>query len=270
MANEHSGEQDGPSAQRAEEIAERFRTLPPAGTPAYWAAIEHLDQTARLPLETVARALQERFRAGDAIGAHRIFETLMRRTERALSQQARNVAAKNRRADRAHDLMQTIVDTTLLGIWQALTTKEKTFFTVGFWKALDYEFSHAVSSALAAEGVRLRGDPERGRRIPSAKLDSLDEQRGGPEDEGYTLDPPDQSAQAAFDRLQKLDDVRDLCAVLSPIQVAVLMKHMWQGYTQRETAEHLGITDRYVRMLIQQIRDAARRLWGRDEEDGNV
>jgi RNA polymerase sigma factor (sigma-70 family) len=229
----------------------RFEGLPPAGSPAYWAALEDTEKDSRLALEILVMCARERLAARQRDQAEHIYEVLLKRAQGKAESWigARTLQLAHDRARIIEDIKQECA----LALWEEIAHPARTFLTEGFWHKLKLMTMNIVEQRLIAEGVKMRAGVEHPTRIPQQLSNSLD-QPVGPDDSHTLAESVAGSDEDAFRLIELVNDIRALLADLSAEERSLIQNELTGELTQREMGKRLGISDRAVRMRLDALR----------------
>ncbi|HEV2237606.1 MAG TPA: RNA polymerase sigma factor [Ktedonobacterales bacterium] len=257
-------QQDAYAPRRAA-LEARFAALPPAGTAAWWQAVERTAGPEALPYEVLARCYRARLAiaAGDT---ERILTAIMLRSGPSVRRWARLTAAKapsGQRAEVATDLEQECY----LKLWQELEQPEKRFIVENFGAALVRLQQHVAHDLMLKAGEWQRSGVRQPQRVPTSQTQSLQAEPATDDTVPRGATPADPHAQDELDRVD-LSDLLDFVRRLPEEQRAVIEATYWQQRTQAEIAAEHGVTERTVRnWLVAALRDLRLRYRGGEEDD---
>ena len=245
-------EQDDQHAAWHAEMERVFQILPAAGTVEYWRRIEHAAAEDALPLEVLARCVQERARAGKSQDAERVFDLVWRRIQRRVQHFARSCASMSP-VGQSPQIAQDIEQECYVLVWNKLASDRQTFLVERFTHALDYELQHAAHAVMEREGIWLRSDVARPRRVPVGARDSIEAGRRAGDNEIVDVIVPDPRAMDAYSEAETRLDLAEALRRLDPVQQRIVYDKFYRGLTDLEIAESLGLTDRAVRYRLATI-----------------
>jgi RNA polymerase sigma factor (sigma-70 family) len=255
-------QQDAYAPRRAA-LDARFAALPPAGTTAWWGAIERTDGPDALPYEVLARCYRARPAADDT---ERVLTAILLRIGPSVRRWAAVTAAKapsGQRGELAKDLEQECY----LKLWQELENPEKRFIVENFGGALMRLQQHTAHDLMLKAGEWTRPGVARPQRVPTGQTERLqaEPEADGTLPLGATL--ADRRAQDDLDRVE-LSDLLDLVRRLPEDKRAIIEEIYWQHRTQAEAAAAHGVTERTVRnWLAAALRELKIRYRGGEEDD---
>lgn len=258
-------EQEEYYAERLAAFEHQLQALPPPGTAAYWQAIEQTPQDDLLPLEVVGRCLRERFGKGARQDAERIFDVMLHRAQSTVQHLAKKVARQSHGGQESK-IAEDLENETYLALWKELTSGKRTFLFVNFQHGLKRIIQHAAHAVMEQEGFWTRAGVERPTRVPSGHIESLQATKNNEPDSSLEHTLPDSQSQGSPGERELRIDVETLLAHLDPESRFIILGFFIYGYTQKEIATRLNITDRTVRNHIDNILTYLRRYLGGEEE----
>ncbi len=247
-------------------------SLPAYGSIAFWKAIEETDRQKAIPLEVLVTCLRLSVANGDIAVRNRIIEVIIRRTQVEneywtysvlkyirVSTDVRTMLADDLYADLCECLIRALLD------------PERLFWEKNFQHCLRFERQHVYSAFMRREGrgrlnvsshlstgivedlksVEADGNTVVPRRIPRGLMYSLDTPMPLVDDESLELLIEDERAQEAFQAIER-EDVPRLVMGLPQKLKAIVWLIFWEGRTEKDTAQVLGITDRTVRNRLRE------------------
>ena len=251
---------------------------PSYGSAAFWQAIEEPDRQKALPLEAVVKFLRLAVAYGDITARNRIVEVIIRRTQMENEYWTRSVlkhirVSGDERAMLAGDLYADLCEC----LMRALLDPERLFWEENFQHCLRFERKHVYTAFMRREGrltvgahhsrqegediqsVEADGNSVVPRRIPRGLLRSMDAPVQLADGETLAVMIEDEHAQEALQAIER-EDVLGLVLSLPSKLKSIVWLIFWEGRTEKDTAQVLGITDRTVR---NRLREALKLL--RDE-----
>ena len=259
-------------------------SLPAYGSTAFWQAIEELDRQKAIPLEVLVTCLRLAVAYGDIAARNRIVEAIVRRTQMENEYWTHSVlkyvrVSADERAMLAGDLYADLCECLI----RALLDPKRLFWEEHFQHCLRFERQHVYSAFMRREGRLKHGQAQ---VPPTASHDPLPlrqstremEDPKGVEADGnivvsrrvprrllYSIDTPviladgetmellieDEHAQEALQAIEH-EDVPRLVLGLPQKLKSVVWLIFWEGRTEKDTAQVLGITDRTVRNRLQE------------------
>lgn len=249
---------DDGGADRNAANRERFKQLPAAGSPAYWAKLEDAARETRLDLEVLVMCARERLAAGKRDDFVRIFELLLRKTDTKLKEWVNRLIPTGAR-DRMR-VMEDIMQECAASLWQELDSKDDTFLAEGFWIRMRRMTTNIAGQKRIEEGISARPGVETPTRVPQSARDSFDQPVGPDDDRTLSETIVDPQAEDNFSLIELVDDVRDIERHLTSDERLLLQNEITGELTQAEMAKRLGISDRAVRMRLKALHAKIRAL----------
>lgn len=252
MGQEHSHvgeEQDGTGevARHRAALAALYNALPAYGSTAFWQAIEEPDTRLALPLEVLVRCVRLTVARGDNEGRNRIIETIFKRTQASNDCWIHNILkmapiqAGERNAlvsDLYADLYERVI--------RALIDPKRLFWEENFLHCLRFERRHVYQAFMQREGRWKNQHTKKSERIPHMLIQSLDQPVQDADGEVWRLDVEDEQAQQALLAIEHTDLPRLILHLPEKLKSVVLLI-FWEGRTEKDVAQVLGVTDRTVR-----------------------
>jgi RNA polymerase sigma factor (sigma-70 family) len=253
-----------------------YEALPVYASAAFWYAIEESDGHKALPLEVLVRCVRLAVAYGDAKTRNRIIEVIIRRTQIANEHWATNILVRlpaGERAMLADDLYADLCECVI----RALLDPKRLFWEANFQHCLGFERQHVYQALMTREGRWNAGTSEVSgvvgdaqsaeapvhtivpRRVPRRLMHSMEQPMQMANGETFELLIEDERAQQALQAIEH-DELPRLILRLPQKLKAVLWLIFWEGRTEKDTAQVLGISDRTVR---NRLREAMKLL--RDE-----
>lgn len=258
-------EQEEYYAERLAAFEQQFQALPPPGTAAYWQAMELAPQDGSLPPEVISRCLRERFSKGARQDAERIFDVILLRSQSTVQYLAKKVARQSH-GGQEMKIAEDLENESYLALWKELTSEKRTFLFVNFQHALKRIIQHTAHAVMEQEGFWTRAGVEHPTRVPSGKIASLEANNNNEPDSSLAHTIPDPTSQEPPGERELQIDVETLLAQLDAQSRCLILGSFIYGYTQKELAAWLNITDRTVRNRIDTILTDLRRYLGGEEE----
>ena len=254
-----------------------YDTLPAYGSAAFWQAIEEPDGQKALPLELLVRCVRFAVAHGDTMARNRIVEMILRRTQMENEYWTHSVlkyirVPADERAMLAGDLYADLCECLI----RALLDPKRLFWEENFQHCLHFERQHVYSAFMRREGrlnagvhqstrvVEVPCPPDRTprgvkadgttivpRRVPHRLLYSMDAPVPLADGETLELLIEDERAQEALQAIEH-EDVPRLVLGLPQKLKTVVWLIFWEGRTEKDTAQVLGITDRTVRNRLRE------------------
>jgi RNA polymerase sigma factor (sigma-70 family) len=226
---------------------QKARPLPDYTSPTFWQAV----QTPDMPLEVLVRVLRIANARGDEQTRNRLLETVLLRIQTASESWAhsvlKNIAVP---ADERNALMDDLCADLYEHILRALLDPKRLFWEENFAHCLSFERKHVYRSLMTREGRWHDLHVKRSARIPRSLMARLDQTIELVDGEDCPVDIEDERAQMML-RTVDYSDLLQLVLHLPDRHKAVVLLIFWEGRTEKETAQILGISDRTVRNRIQ-------------------
>ena len=254
---EEPDDHDAEIARRRTVLAEAYNTLPAYGSPAFWRAIEEPQPGKTLPLEVLVRYARLASARDDDEGRKRILEVIFRCTQSSNEYWANSVLktaffqAGERKAlvsDLYADLCECVI--------RAILDAKRSFWEENFQHCLLFERRHVYRSFMRREGRWDTLERKTSTRVPHSLLESLDHPPQHTDGEPYEPLIEDELAQQALLAVEQTD-LPYLILYLPDRLKSVVLLIFWEGKTEKDAAQVLGITDRTVR---NRLRDALKIL----------
>src|SRR5579884_600586 len=231
----------------------------------FWQEIEEVDRQKALPLEALVKYLRFAVANGDNAARNRIVEVIVRRTQMENEYWTRSVlkyvrVPADERAMLASDLYADLCECLI----RALLDPERLFWEENFQHCLRFERQHVYEAFMRREGrwnvdahrSRRKGEDVKDaeskdntivpRRIPRGLLRSMDATVLLADGETLETMIEDEHAQEALQAIEREDVPRLVLSLPSKLK-SVVWLIFWEGRTERDTAQVLGISDRTVR-----------------------
>jgi len=247
-------------------------SLPAYGSIAFQQAIEEPDRQKAIPLEVLVTCVRLAVAYGDIAARNRIVEVILRRTQVENEYWTYSVlkyvrVSADERAMLADDLYADLCECLI----RALLDPDRLFWEKNFQHCLRFERQHVYSAFMRREGrerlnagshlspkvveepnsVEADDNTVVPRRIPRRLMYSLDAPLSLVDDESLELLIEDERAQEAFQAIER-ENVPRLLQRLPQKLKAVVWLIFWEGRTEKDTAQVLGITDRTVRNRLRE------------------
>jgi RNA polymerase sigma factor (sigma-70 family) len=234
-------------------LAQLYEALPVYGTSAFWRALEAVN----LPLEVLAKCVRAAIACEDHQGRNRIVEIIIGRVQPLNEYWAKNILKHiSGPADERYALICDLHADLDEKVIRALLDPKQLFWEENFLRCLGFERRHVYRSLMVREGYWCDPHVQRGKRVPRTllvRLGSVVQQDDG---DVYTFDIEDKQAQKRLLAIERTD-LFQLVLHLPEKLKAVVLLIFWEGRTEKDAAQILGITDRTVR---NRIRSALRLL----------
>ena len=250
-------------------LAAQFKALPTYGTAEFWRRIEEPQLKLALPLEVLVKCVRVAMTREDGAGKNRIFEMIFRRTQGAneyWSWQVLNSVhlPPGERGMCAHDLYADLCERVI----RAIHDSKRQFWEENFQHCLSFERKHAYQAFMTCEGrwYNQHAIASSTRRVPRSLMGSLDHPVQHANGESWEIDIVDEQAQQALLSVEQ-QDVPALILHLPEKLKAVIWLIFWEGRTEKNVANILGVSDRTVRNRLQK---ALRMLRAAIETEGKT
>ena len=234
-------------------LAAQFKALPTYGTAEFWRRIEEPQLKLALPLEVLVKCVRVAMTREDSAGKNRIFEMIFRRTQGANEYWSRQVLnsihlPSEERGMCAHDLYADLCERVI----RAIHDSKRQFWEENFQHCLSFERKHAYQSFMTCEGrwYNQHANGSGTRRVPRSLMGSLDQPVQHANGESWEIDIVDEQAQQALLSVEQ-HDVPALILNLPEKLKAVIWLIFWEGRTEKNVANILGVSDRTVRNRLQ-------------------
>lgn len=242
-ANEQLLEQQVAGNERRSILAQSYSMLPDYGSSAFWKVIESTDT----PLETLTKCFRVACLYEDDAGRNRLFSSIVRRLQVTNEAWARAVL---RTLTVAEDIRTALIGDLCADLYEhllyALLDSKKHFWEEHFLHCLRFERQHVYKAFMMREGYWHEAQVKRSARVPRTLLTRMDVPVQTNEQTPYALDIEDEQAQNALLAIEQTD-VLLLIQRLPAKLKTVLLLLFWEGHSEKEVAQLLGITDRTVR-----------------------
>jgi RNA polymerase sigma factor (sigma-70 family) len=233
--------------KRRAQLDRVYDALPGYASPAFWQALE----TTEIALEVLVRCLRKAIACGDAQGCNHIISVIIQRTQTSNEYWARSMLnrlslSEDERQAMVCDLCADLYE----GLIRALMRPEHAFWEENFFHCLQFERKHVYRSFMMREGRWHDQHVKRSERIPRALLSSLDQPGLQTEEEMCALEMEDERAQMMLRSIELSDLLWLVLRLPGPLKTAIILI-FWEGHSEKEVAQLLGITDRTVRNRVQ-------------------
>jgi RNA polymerase sigma factor (sigma-70 family) len=230
-------------------LANVYQALPEYGSIEFWRVIEEPNLKAALPLEVLVRC----FRLGIALevdaGRNRIMEMILRRTQSSNEYWSRQVLNRiqlpsDERCMFAHDLYADLCERVI----RAIMDSKRRFWEENFQHCLCYERKHVYQAFMTREGrwYNQHANDAVSRRVPHSLIGSLDQPVQHANGESWVMDIEDERAQQALLSVEQ-HDLPLLMLNLPEKLKPVIWLIFWEGRTEKNVANILGVSDRTIR-----------------------
>lgn len=251
-------------------LTNAYQALPAYGSGLFWRMIEEPDLKIALPLEVLVKCTRLAIARGDDIGRNRIIEVIFRRTQSSNEYWAYHVLnsmhlGSDERNILVHDLYADLCERVI----HALMDIKRLFWEENFQHCLQFERKHAYQAFMTREGrwYHQQGDGTVTRRIPRVLIDSLDQPVMHADGELRELEIEDERAQQALLSVEQ-GDLPLLILQLPEKLRSVIWLIFWEGRTEKDAAQILGITDRTIRNRLREALKSLRDLF--DSQEGTT
>ncbi len=273
MEQQHSQlaeDTDDELVKRRDALTNAYQALPAYGSGLFWCMIEEPDLKIALPLEVLVRCARLAIARGDDIGRNRIIEVIFRRTQSSNEYWAYHVLnsihlVPDERNILVHDLYADLCERVI----RAVMDRKRLFWEENFQHCLQFERKHAYQALMTREGrwFHQQGDGMTTRRIPRVLIDSLDQPVMHADGELREPEIEDERAQQALLSVEQ-GDLPLLILQLPEKLRSVIWLIFWEGRTEKDAAQLLGITDRTIRNRLREALRSLRAIF--DSQEGNT
>lgn len=257
MVKKHSQleeDTDDELVKRRIALTNAYQALPAYESDLFWRTIEEPDLKIALPLEVLVKCARVAIARGDDIGRNRIIEVIFQRTQSSNEYWAYHVLnsihlGPDERNILVHDLFADLCERVI----RALMDLKRLFWEENFQHCLQFERKHAYQAFMIREGrwYHQQGDGTATRRIPRVLIESLDQPVMHSDGELWEPDIEDERAQQALLSVEQ-SDLPLLILQLPEKLKSVIWLIFWEGRTEKDAAQILGITDRTVRNRLRE------------------
>jgi hypothetical protein len=236
--------------------------LPTYGTDAFWQVVT----SANTSLETLVRCLRFSVVYEDDQGRNTIFSALICRIQAGNEYWATSVLkmlsiSPDERQALFYDLCADLYESLL----RALVDTQRSFWEENFQHALQFERRHIYQSFMIREGRWSDRGVKQGMRIPRVLVMRLDQPLQQESGDTCVLEIEDEQAHSMLLAIETHDLLR--LVLLLPVKLrAVVLLLFWEGRSEKETAQLLGITDRTVRNRRREALNLLREALDLEEE----
>lgn len=249
-------------AARRLTLAKAYQALPAYGSSEFWSIIEEPDLHIAQPLEVLVKCSRFALTNGDHVGWRRIAEVILRRVQTSNEYWAFQVLGNVRvqpgeRSMFVHDLYADLCERLI----RTLMDTKRQFWEENFQHCLQFERKHVYQAFMTREG-RWHNQHEADaptRRIPRKHIASLDQPILHANGEMWGLDIEDEQAQQALLSVEQ-NDLALLILHLPEKLKSIIWLIFWEGRTEKDAAQVLGITDRTVRNRLREALKILREL----------
>jgi DNA-directed RNA polymerase specialized sigma24 family protein len=250
--SQENSDRDGEVARRRAVLADVYDTLPSYGSMAFWRTVEEPDLQAAVPLEVLVRCVRTAIARGDDEGRNRILEVIFQRTHMSNEYWANSILkTAPLEADERKALVNDLYADLCECFIRAVIDEKRSFWEENFQHCLMFERKHVYRSFMRREGRWNSLDGKRSERIPRMLVASLDQPAQLTDGDTYELDIEDEKAQKALLAVEQAD-IPGLILRLPDRLKPIVLLIFWEGRTEKDTAQLLGITDRTVRNRLRE------------------
>lgn len=224
-------------------LSDRTAALPTYGTDAFWQIIA----SGNTSLETLVRCLRLAVRHRDDQGRNTIFSTLICRIQAGNEYWAASVLkmlslSPDERQALFYDLCADLYESLL----RALVDVQRSFWEENFQHALQFERRHIYQAFMVREGRWNDRGVKQGTRIPRALVTRLDQPLQQENGDTCVFEIEDEQAHSMLLAIETNDLLRLVLLLPAKLKTVVLLL-FWEGRSEKEAAQILGVTDRTVR-----------------------
>ncbi len=234
-------------------LAQVYETLPAYSSLAFWQAVE----TTTIPLEVLVRCLRDAVKHEDISGRNQLVEIIIRRTQTTNEYWANSVLRDIPvQTDERSALMGDLYADLYESMIRALLDPMRLFWQENFLHCLHFERKHVYRAFMRREGCWNDWQVKKSTRVPRMLVASLDQPIPSADGGKFTIDIEDERAQVMLRMVEGGDLLRLVLRLPDRLKMVVVLL-FWEGRSEKETAQVLGITDRTVR---NRVRDALKML----------
>ena len=236
--------------------------LPTYAADAFWEVVASVNT----PPEVLVSCLRISVEYGDEQGRNAIFSTIVRRIQQSNEYWAIGVLktlslVPDERQALFYDLCADLYESLL----RALVDQQRTFWEENFLHALQFERRHVYQAFMMREGRWSDRQVKQGTRIPRVLVTRLDQPLQQEDGGTCILEIEDERAHSMLLAIETSDLLR--LVLLLPVKLkAVVLLLFWEGRSEKETAQLLGITDRTVRNRRREALNLLREALDLEEE----
>jgi Sigma-70, region 4 len=224
-------------------LAHCYNALPTYATAAFWHVIENPD----IPLEVLACMFRVTLGRGDDQGRNSIFSVLVRRTQMGNEYWAAAVLRSVRApADEQHALLCDLCADLYESMFRALMDPKRSFWEENFLHALQFERKHVYQAFMMREGCWQSQQVKCATRIPRSLVVRLDQPLQLANGDSCLREIEDERAHSMLLAVE-MSDLLSLVLLLPDRFKTVVLLLFWEGRSEKDAAQLLGITDRTVR-----------------------
>lgn len=221
-------------------------------------AFQQLSEQTEVSLEALVRMFRTALVYGDEQGRDAVFSVLLSRMQTSNEYWAATALSSVCVAER-HALLYDLCADLHESIFRALLDPKRSFWEENFLYALQFERRHVYQAFMMREGCWHDRKVKRATRIPRSLVASLDRLVVPTNGDVCRLDVEDEKAHRMLLAVETSDLARQVM-LLPPRLRAVLLQLYWEGLSEKETAQLLGVTERTVcnrkRKALAQLRAA--------------
>ncbi len=239
--------------RRRADLAAAFQALPTYASTTFWSLIEEPELKVALPLEILVKCARVAIAREDDAGRNRIIEVIFRRTQAANEYWSWQVlngvhVSSEERCTLAYDLYADLCERVI----RALLDSKRLFWEENFQHCLRFERQHTYQAFMTREGWWHHQQADGAtRRIPRVLFESLDQPVLHANGESWELDIEDEQAQQALLSVEQ-SDLPLLILHLPEKLKSVIWLLFWEGRTEKDAAQILGVSDRTIRNRLRE------------------
>ena len=250
--SKEKSDRDSEVTRRRSQLVEVYNTLPAYGSRPFWSAVEEPELKGVVPLEVLVRCVRSAISQGDDEGRNRILEVIFQRIHVSNEYWANSILKTVAlQVDERKALVSDLYGDLCECIIRAVIDDKRLFWEENFQHCLMFERKHVYRSFMRREGRWSSLDGKRSERVPRMLVESLDQPAQLADGDTYELNVEDERAQKALLAVEQAELpglVLQLPDRLKPIVLLIF----WEGRTEKDTAQILGITDRTVRNRLRE------------------
>ncbi len=240
-------EHDEVVIRRRVALADSYAALPHCPSPAFWQCIA----SANTPLELLVRCLRDNNVCKDENIRQHILQIIVQRTQIINEYWENNVLKRLAlSADERFALMCDLCADLYEHMLRALLDSRRLFWEENFLHSLCFERKHVYRSFMMREGRWRNEHVAKGDRVPRALVMRLDQPIAQDGDRPYMLDLEDEHAQMMLQAIDASDLLRLVLHLPAHLKTVVLLLY-WEGRSEKDIAQTLGVSDRTVRNRMQ-------------------
>jgi RNA polymerase sigma factor (sigma-70 family) len=230
-------------------LATAYYALPTYGTVEFWSLVEEQQTKLALPLEILVKCTRNAIAKEDNLGKNRIIEMIFRRSQGANEYWSRQVLnhihlSSDERYMFAHDLYADLCERVI----RAILDSKRRFWEENFQHCLCFERKHVYQAFMQREGrwYDQLAKESNTHRVPRHLIRSLDQPVLHVNGEVWEMDVEDEHAQQALLSLEQ-HDLPLIILNLPEKLKSVIWLLFWEGRTEKNVADLLGVSDRTIR-----------------------